>query len=60
MNVHVASLLEKEMDRKEFLVFLGIVLLAVTGISGFLKTTTHALNTPQKAKEGYGASPYGK
>ena len=40
------DLLSKKMTRKEFLLHLGILLLAITGISSFLKTLSdpHLLN----------------
>ncbi len=56
------KLLTKKMDRKQFLVTLGVITLAVTGISGILKT----LKDPElfgvrsnRAKGVFGAGPYG-
>lgn len=50
------------MNRREFLLSLGVITLAVTGISGILKT----LKDPKllgykstKSKQGFGSSPYG-
>lgn len=60
MGTHLHTILEREMDRREFLVFLGVLLLAVTGISGFIKSTSGVLNAPQEVSNGYGSSPYGK
>lgn len=58
----VQQLLETEMDRKEFLAYLGASLLAVVGISGLAKT----LLPPAKqgkadanSQVGYGNSTYG-
>lgn len=56
------SLLEKEMDRKEFLKLIGMGLVAVTGITSLLKTFS-ALNSDSSSSTsssfGYGSSPYG-
>ncbi len=55
------QLLETEMDRKEFLAYIGAALLAVIGISGMLKSlappTTH--HSAKNAQAGYGSSVYG-
>ena len=56
----IQQLLEAEMDRKEFLAYLGAALLAITGISGLAKSL--APTKPQaksNKKTGYGNSPYG-
>jgi len=51
------------MDRKEFLVCLGLFFLAVTGISGALKNISSPdfLNLKQikPVTSGFGSSPYG-
>ena len=52
------QLLEKEVDRKEFLLYAGLILLAVTGISGVLKNISSV--TQGKQHNGFGAGPYGK
>lgn len=63
MNLEpIQKLLETEMDRKEFLLYLGASLLAVAGVSGLLRSlapsekqgTTHT-----NSKVGYGNSTYG-
>lgn len=56
------KLLNRKMNRREFLLSLGVITLAVTGISGILKT----LKDPNllgyksiKSKQGFGSGPYG-
>ncbi len=39
------KLLEKEMERKEFLVYLGLFFLAVTGVSSLLKSISESIHT---------------
>jgi len=62
----LAGLLEKEMDRKEFLRTLIIGCLAVTGIGTFVKVltaTTKPSNKPKIAattSSSYGGSAYGR
>lgn len=51
------ELLVKEVNRKEFLLYFGVVLLAVTGISGILKNVSGVVNG--KAEKGFGGGPYG-
>ncbi len=48
------------MDRRQFLLFLGVVFLAITGVSGLIKSTTHAINQDKEASSGFGSNPYGK
>jgi len=52
------KLLETEMDRKEFLIYTGLILLTLTGISNILKNISSI--TQGKQKNGFGAGPYGK
>jgi len=52
------QLLEKEVDRKEFLLYLGFILLALTGVSGVLKNISSI--TQGKQQKGFGSGPYGK
>lgn len=40
-----AKLLEKEMDRKEFLLYVGVFLLAITGVSSLLKSISESIHT---------------
>ena len=55
------GLLEKELTRSEFLLHLSILFLAITGISGLLKTLSdpHLLSKHKKTSSGFGAGPYG-
>lgn len=57
MKNELNALLEKEMDRREFLRHVGIGLVALTGVSGLLKALNGA-STPRRSA-GYGASVYG-
>lgn len=51
------DLLDKEMDRKEFLVRTGAAVLAIVGVAGVLKSFHDA--DSQSASQGYGAGAYG-
>lgn len=51
------ELLSKEMNRKEFLVHIGALLLAVIGISSLLRTLSNP--HPSKRNSGYGSNNYG-
>lgn len=61
INKQLASLLDKEMDRRDFLVHIGAGLVAVTGVAAILK----ALNSVGSGSSGrsssgtYGFSNYG-
>jgi hypothetical protein len=54
--------LDRKMDRKEFLVFLGLVALTVTGVSGIMKNLSN-INPVEvkkrKVTQGFGTGPYG-
>jgi len=52
------QLLEKEVDRKEFLLYAGLIFLTLTGISGMLKNISSI--TQGKQQKGFGSGPYGK
>lgn len=53
----LTNLMQKEMTRKEFLLYAGILLLTITGISGIWKNVSGIVNgTPKK---GFGSGPYG-
>jgi hypothetical protein len=59
------SLLNQEMDRKNFLRYSGSILLAVIGVSGLIKLLLSSSKTPilpeqQKGSGGYGSSRYGQ
>jgi len=56
------SLLSKEVTRKEFLLHLSVLLLAVTGISSLIKTLSDPHLVDRKLtrhKSGFGSGPYG-
>lgn len=55
------KLITKEMTRKEFLLHLGLLVLAVTGITALLRTVSNPnlLNQSKSASVGFGAGPYG-
>ena len=55
----IKSLLEKEMDRKEFLMHLGIGALAVVGISSLINNLNRFNSKPAVQGDGYGSSTYG-
>lgn len=58
-NNHIAKLLTKEMDRKDFLKYSGGVLLAVIGVTGLLNTLSK-VGGDDDNKNGYGTSAYGR
>lgn len=54
------KLLDKEMDRKEFLVYMGLFLLALTGLSGFIQRFTDIADKRERQQSyGYGRGAYG-
>lgn len=57
MKNDLDNLLQKEMDRREFLKHVGIGLVALTGASALLKALNGG-STPRRTA-GYGASAYG-
>lgn len=48
------DLFSQEVDRREFLAYLGATVLAITGVSGLLRTLTRSPRS-----KGYGAGSYG-
>lgn len=50
------AILDKEMDRKDFIKHLGLGLLALTGLSAVLQTLAPQ---HQRRSSGYGGSAYG-
>jgi len=54
----IKRLLEKEMDRKEFLAHVGAGALTIVGISGLTKTLIDFTGRPTRIS-GYGSSAYG-
>lgn len=55
------DLLVQPMTRKEFLLHLGVLLFAVMGISGLLKTLAdpNIVNNHRKPKQHFGSGSYG-
>jgi hypothetical protein len=54
----IRPLLEKEINRKEFILTLGMFLITVIGISGMLKNIS-ALSQGKQEK-GFSSGPYGQ
>jgi hypothetical protein len=59
----LTDLLEKDMSRKEFLIHVGGVALAVVGVTGLMRKLADPFGKQQRpapeAAAGYGHSPYG-
>jgi hypothetical protein len=53
------GLLQKDMDRKEFLAHVGVAGLAVFGVSNVIKSLTEGSGPRDKRSGGYGGSAYG-
>lgn len=65
MREAINDIKQKEMDRKEFLRFVGAGILLVTGVAGFIKSlksfpSSHLSSISSNSGYGYGRSPYGK
>jgi len=62
MSKPITALMQKEMDRKEFLVTLGIGMASIMGFSTIIHLLTgrsaHS-HLGQRISSGYGSSPYG-
>ena len=58
---HFAELLAQKVTRKQFLLHLGVLMLAITGISGLLKTLSdpHLINKQAHSSRGFGGGAYG-
>jgi len=52
------AILEKDMDRREFLLYTGLILITITGIAGMTKSVQNIFN--QRTDKGFGSNPYGK
>ncbi len=61
MPVQFSKLLNKKMTRKEFILHIGLLVLALSGIAGLLNTISdpNLINKNKKQKTGYGSGPYG-
>jgi len=57
MSTSLNKLLQKKIDRKEFLLSLGLLLITFTGISGIMQTISSILG--EKPKKGFGSGGYG-
>lgn len=57
----LSQLLVREMNRKEFLLYVAAVFLALTGISGLIKIVSNPHNNQRGSKPstGFGSGPYG-
>lgn len=55
------KLLKKKMTRKEFLLYIGVLFFAISGIAGVLERigATHAHKKVSKVKSGFGTGAYG-
>lgn len=58
MKNDLSSLLQKEMDRRDFLKHVGAGLVAMTGAAALVKTLND-VGSPRPRAAGYGASVYG-
>ena len=58
MNKQLQKILTKKMDRKEFLIYLGVFFLAVSGISALLKNLAK-LKPTGKVATANGSSAFG-
>lgn len=60
MKNELESLLQKEMDRRDFLKHVGIAFVALTGVAALLKTLNgFGGNTRTRQTVGYGSATYG-
>jgi len=55
----LTTLLVKEVDRKEFLMYVGAIFLTVIGVTGILKSIT-SLTRGVKQEKDFGGEPYGQ
>ena len=58
MQNEIQKLMQKDMDRRDFLKHVGIGFAAIAGITTILKTLS-ALNGKKEVSVGYGSSAYG-
>jgi predicted tellurium resistance membrane protein TerC len=62
MKQHLQTILEKEMNRKQFLGYIGAAILAAIGVTGMIKALTHHDSQQPKAglaDHNYGGQSYG-
>ena len=58
MKKDLDNLLQKQMDRRDFLKHVGIGFVAITGVATLVKTLS-SVYSPKQQGAGYGASVYG-
>ncbi len=61
MKINIDSLLSKEMNRRDFLRYIGAMFLAFVGVTRFLSVLSH--HQPRSSspiRGGYGGSSYGR
>ncbi|HMN15057.1 MAG TPA: hypothetical protein PKD55_22290 [Bellilinea sp.] len=58
---HISQLLSQELTRKQFLLYLGFLVLTLTGITGLAKTLSDPklIHKQSAATRGFGSGPYG-
>lgn len=60
LKIDTATLLQKEMDRKDFLKHIGIGIIALSGLSAVLRTLVQQPTASKSVQQvGYGGSAYG-
>lgn len=59
MKDQLESLLQKDMDRRDFLKHVAFGFAALTGVAGLLKTLNGLGKQQQQVSVGYGTSTYG-
>ena len=60
MNKPIDELLQKEMDRKEFLSVVGFGLASLVGLSSVLELLGKTKPNTKESSSGYGMSAYGR
>lgn len=54
------DILDKDMERREFLQYIGAAILSILGIAGIIRVLLHGHNPTSKVQLfGYGSSTYG-
>lgn len=59
MKNDVEKLLQKQMDRKDFIKHVGIGFAAIMGVTAIAKTLSAMTNGGKSQSSGYGSSAYG-
>ena len=59
MKTQITSLFDKEMDRADFLKYIGVGVLAITGIAGAMRAFGISPTTNANTTQSYGTSAYG-